>query len=75
MKEDFVLFWNTEHILDRDLNQLKESFLWSGYPNFIIEKFFKVAIKQKTKQFQNSGLDVPKKTKYILVFSILMNLR
>ena len=27
-------------LLDRDLNQLKESFLWSGNPNFIIEKFF-----------------------------------
>ena len=62
-------------LLDIDLNQLKESFLWSDYPNFIIEKFFKIAIKQKQKQFQNSGLDVPKKNKYILVFSILMNLR
>ena len=62
-------------LLDRDLNQLQDSFVWSGYPNFIIEKFFKIAIKQKQKQFQNSGLDVPKKNKYILVFSILMNLR
>ena len=56
-------------LLDRDLNQLKESFLWSGYPNFIIEKLFKIAIKQKPKQFQNSGLDVPKKTN-IFWFSV-----
>ena len=48
-------------LLHRDLNQLKESVLLSGYPNFIIDKCFKIAIKLKPKQFQNSGLDVPKK--------------
>ena len=65
--------WN-----DRDLNKLKESFLWSGYPNFIIEKIFKIAIKQKPKQFRTSGLDVPKKNQIYFgfqTFSILMNLR
>ena len=28
-------------LLDRDLSQLKKRFLWSGYPNFIIEKFLR----------------------------------
>ena len=51
-------------LLDRDLKQLKESFLWSGYPNFIIEKVFKIAINQKPKHFQNSCFDIPKKQIY-----------
>ena len=48
-------------LLDRDLNQLQESFIWSGFQNFIIEIVFKIAIKQNPQHFQNSGLDVPKK--------------
>ena len=45
-------------LLDRDLNLLKQSILLCGYPNFIIGKFFKIAINQKPTQFQNSGLDI-----------------
>ena len=31
-----------ELLFNRDLNQLKESFLWSGYPRFIVEKYIKI---------------------------------
>ena len=47
-------------ICNRNLKQLKESFLWSGYPKYyIIEKFFKITIKQKLQNLLNSVLDVP----------------
>ena len=48
-------------MFNRNLKQLNESFLWSGYPNNIIEKFFKITIKHKPKNLLNSVLDVPKK--------------
>ena len=51
-------------LLDRDLNQLKRKLCMEWLSKFIIEKCFKIAIKQKPKLFQNSGLDVPKKQIY-----------
>ena len=38
-------------LFNRNLKQVKESFLWSGYPNYIIEIFFKITIKQNPKTY------------------------
>ena len=60
-----MLFLITTVLIRRlNLKQLKESFVWSGYPNYIIEKYFKITIKQKPKNLLNSVLDVPKKQIY-----------
>ena len=40
---------SNEILFNRDLEQLKDSFLWSGYPYYIIEKFSNIAIKQTEK--------------------------
>ena len=45
---------SNEMLFNRDLKQLKQSFLWSGYPNYIIEKLVNIAIKLKQKNLQNS---------------------
>ena len=56
---------SNESLLNKDLKQLKESFLWSGYPNYIniIDKYFNICIKHKRENLQNS-LDVPRKQIY-----------
>ena len=49
---------------NKDLKQLKESFLWSGYPNYIIDKYLNIFIKRKRDNLQNCSLDVPQKQVY-----------
>ena len=34
-------------LFNKDLKRLKESFLWSGYPNLVIEKYFNICLKRK----------------------------
>ena len=53
---------SNEIIFKRDLQQLKQSFLWSGYPNYIIEKFVSFALKPK--HLKGSVLDVPRRQVY-----------
>ena len=53
-----------ESLLNKVLKQLKESFLWSGYPNYIIEKYVDICIKQKRENLQKCSLDVPRKQIY-----------
>ena len=71
MVNRFKSICSNKILLDRDFNKLKESILWSFYPNFIIENFFKNAIKQKLKQFQYSGLDVPKNQQIFFGFQYI----
>ena len=37
-------------LFNRNLKQFKESFLWSGYSNYIIKNLFKITIKQISKK-------------------------
>ena len=74
VKQRLKSICSNQILFNRNLKQLKESFLWSGYPNYIIENCFKITIKQKPQNLLNSVLDVLK-IKFILVFSILMKLR
>ena len=55
---------SNESLLNKDLKQLKESFLWSGYPNYIIDKYVNICIKQKRENLLNCSLDVPRKQIY-----------
>ena len=45
-------------LFNRDLNHLIQCIFWSGYPNYINEKYFKITIKQKLIILLNSGFDV-----------------
>ena len=36
----------------------------SGYPNYIIDKYFNISIKQKQKKLNNYFIDVPRKQFY-----------
>ena len=53
------IIYSDELLFNRDLNQLKESFLWSGYFRFIVEKYIKIYINQSRKSLQKL-LNVPK---------------
>ena len=44
---------SNESLLNKDLKQLKESFLWSCYPNYIIDKYVNICIKQNVKIYKN----------------------
>ena len=50
---------SNESLSNKDLKQLKESFLWNGYPNYIIDKYVNMCIKQKRENLQKCSLDVP----------------
>ena len=52
-----------ESLLNKDLKQLKESFLWSGYSNYIIDKYVNICLK-KRENLQKCSLDVPRKQIY-----------
>ena len=55
---------SNEFLSNKDLIQLKVSLLLSGYPNYIIDKYFNICIKQKRENLQNCSLDVPRKQIY-----------
>ena len=55
---------SNDNLFNSDLQLLKQSFLWSGYPSYIIEKFFKIALKSPQKQLQKFYSQVPKKLLY-----------
>ena len=44
-------------LFNKDLKRLKESFLWSGYPNLVIEKYFNICLKKKETGVQNCSED------------------
>ena len=48
-----IIICSNESLLNKDLKQLKESFPWSGYPNYIINEYFNICIKQKRENLQN----------------------
>ena len=50
---------SNESLFNNDLKQLKESFLWSGYPTYIIDKYFNICIN-KRENLQNCSLNVPR---------------
>ena len=50
-------------IFNRDLKQLKDSFLWSGYPCNTIEKYFNIYERENNSKLQNL-LNVPRKQIY-----------
>ena len=51
-----------ENLFRNDLSKLKDSFLWSGYPNFIIEKYFNLYSHSKFQYSEN--FNVPKEPFY-----------
>ena len=64
MINKFKIICSNESLFNKDLKQLKESFLWSGYPTYIIDKHFNICIKQKRTNLQNCSLNVPRKQIY-----------
>ena len=55
---------SNESLLNKYLKQLKESFQWSVYPNYIIDKYVNICINQKRENLQKCSLDVPQKQIY-----------
>jgi hypothetical protein len=51
-------------LFNQDLKRLKESFLWSGYPYWVIEKYFKINLKKKEAGLQNCSGDDSRKQIY-----------
>ena len=43
-------------LFNKDLKRLKESFLWSGYPNLLIEIYFNICLKRKETGLQNCSV-------------------
>ena len=64
MINSLKIICSNEYLLNKDLKQLKESILWSGYPNSIIDKYLNICIKQKRENLQKCSLDVPRKQIY-----------